>query len=207
MHIIANYEVKKQKFNEDTPLVAWVRFHPLLKSNPDFGYVRTDVDMVWYNYNSGLLMLIEDKSRGANLTGSQRATLAVLDQYLHAGLRDTTVRFKQVDPNYPRPEINHYCGLHVVRFEHTGPIDGQTFVDDVPVTLDQLADFFQFKWTPGIKVYQDLADTLHACDSLKTLLKVRDTIKKSIPVYHPEYQYLINHFQIMKAIIAKGIAA
>lgn len=201
--IIADYEVKKQRFNEDTPLVAWVRCHPLLKSNESFGYVRSDVDMVWYNYIFGLLMILEDKSRGAKLHGSQRATLSVLDQIIHFCLRHTDFRYVDVDPLYPRPEKNYYCGFHVVRFENTGPIDGQTFVDDVPVTIDQLSDFFQFKWTPSIQVYRDLADELSACNTLKTFLKSANHIKKTVPNYHPEYPLLDNLSRGKKKEVAR----
>ncbi len=204
--LLSDYGVKPQKFNEDTPLVAWVRNHPLLKSNPNFGFVRTDVDMVWYNYIYGLLMLVEDKSRGANLTGSQRATLAVLDQALRFALRHTDFSFINIDPSYPRPAKNHYCGLHVVRFEHTGPTDGQTFVDDVPVTLDQLGDFFQLKWTPSIRVYQDLANDLNGCCTLKAFMKSANHIKKTVPNYHPEYQLLSDLGSKRKTEIARSIA-
>lgn len=192
--IVGNYDVKKQTYYEDTPLVAWLRAHPLLKSNPTMGFVRTDLDVIWYNYLLGFLMLIEEKSHGATLVGSQRSTLALLHQGACWAFRDPDFLFQNVEPLYPRPAKNYYCGLHTISFEHTGPTDGQISIDGVPVSLDTLTKFFQFKWTPDIQVYCDLKQKLLDCSSVTTLFAACEHIHREVPKEHPEYTLLAQLF-------------
>lgn len=176
----------QRRNGEDTPLKGWIRNHPALDSG--FGYVATDVDLTWYNYKKALIMLLEHKEYMAVVGAPQESVLAVLDQALTWGLSDPSKRL--VSHRIRIPERVHYCGLHTIRCEHTSPLDGDVYIDDVRVTNEELLSFLKFEWTPVIKVYHEQKERLLISRTLQDLKVATDFVASTIYAKHPEAELL-----------------
>lgn len=185
---------KQRQYGEDTPLNNWIRSHPALDSR--YGYVGTDVDLTWYNYDKAFIMLLEHKERMGVVGPSQEATLAVLDQALTWGLSDPSR--KLIARRYPIPERVYYCGLHTIRCENTSPLDGAVYIDDVKVTQAQFLQFLQFEWTPTIKVYYEQKDRLLNSHTPKELTEAASFVATTVYKKHPEIELLRDAYRKKK---------
>jgi hypothetical protein len=139
-------------------------------------------------------MLLEHKERMAVVGPSQEATLAVLDQGLSHGL----LNCKLVSKRLPIPERVHYCGLHTIRCEHTSPLDGSVYIDDIKVTQAQLLQFLQFEWTPTIQVYHEQKKRLLASRTLQDLKSATEFIVSTVYTKHPETELLRDLYKAKK---------
>lgn len=113
-----------------------LRFSGWIRENlPDSyeGFRVSDLDFIIANVKSKCFMLLEVKTRGAEVKPWQRDLLGLLHVSISAGVR------------IAKPSWN-YQGLHVVTF-------GNTFFDDGPVYLDgQEMDEDGLRWFLSMKV-------------------------------------------------------
>ena len=112
---------KKRFDNGDTDFGSWLRSsEPLSSSN---GYVTSDIDYVWNDYNSNKFMFIEEKCNMATSDFSQSKT------------------FKLV-----RSSINNsnFYGFHLIQFENTNPSNGKVYLDGEEIPEEQLEEFLKF---------------------------------------------------------------
>lgn len=177
---------KPRQYGQDTPLNEWIRNHPDLDSA--FGFVATDVDLVWYNYKRALIMITEHKERMGTVSASQEATLSVLDQGLIGGLCNPNLLL--ASRRLHIPERVHYCGLHVIVCQNTNPDDGDIYIDGLEVSKDQLLQFLRFDWTPVIQIYKEQQKRILESRTLKELDAAADFAKRTIYTYHPETKIL-----------------
>lgn len=184
-----DYQIcRPRKDDGGTPFTNWVKRQPGLESNVAVGYVCTDVDLIWYNYNLAKLMLLEEKRQMHEIDPSQEATESILDQALNFALNHTDLTFYSLRKPIP-PKIM-YCGYHLIQFEHTGPEDGDIYIDGTKVTKQQLILFLQFKWTPVIQVYKKQAEQIKQSRTLKQLDQSAKYIRRTVHEEHPETELL-----------------
>jgi len=107
-----------------TEFSDWLREQPIIDSI-NFGYVTTNIDYMWRNYNTNQWMLIEEKRRIAIVPQWQRDMLKIL--------------------NTACKTDNNYHGIHLIQFENKNPDDGRIYLDKEEITRDELIDFLQFK--------------------------------------------------------------
>lgn len=120
--------VRHSQYVSTSPFMRWLREQPALDSAN--GYIATDLDCVWCNYRRRVVMLIECKSRLASVTYSQRQTLSMLHRALRIGL----------------PHVGwQYRGMHLIQFEHSGPLDGRIWIDGREVDTAGLISFLSFR--------------------------------------------------------------
>ena len=114
---------KRRYDNHSTEFGLWLRERGELDSA--YGYIATNLDYIWRNYNTGKWMLLEEKRHGAYLRRWQREIFDMLDKLARA------------DPNY--------CGFHVLRFSQTSPDDGTIHLDGQEISTSQLLAFLRFE--------------------------------------------------------------
>jgi len=100
---------------------GWIR-----KELPDSstGFMVTNQDWVLWNYKTRRLMLLEEKTRFA----------------------DVAPWFKRLIREVIHPALINYCGdhgidyrgYHIVKFENTAPDNGKIFLDDIEITKEEL---------------------------------------------------------------------
>lgn len=133
----------------DTEYCDWLRKQPELDSIK-YGYDRRDLDISWFNFIEGKIMLISEKTRGASFNKSERDTYGIWDQC--AKYSCPRIEFDRAFPN--RPKRIAYYGYHEVCFEFDGPNDGWIKIDGTIVNIDQLLDFHKFIYFPnGLEIY------------------------------------------------------
>ena len=114
----------KSRYDEhSTEFGLWLREQPEIDSG--LGFVATNLDYIWANYKTGEWMLIEEKRYGREPQLYQRQL------------------FEKVDKLCRQDKL--YRGFHILVFQHSNPDDGKIWLDEQPVTKDQLLDFLQFK--------------------------------------------------------------
>jgi len=106
-----------------TQFGRWLREQPEIDS--DKGYIATNVDYMWRNYETGQWMLIEEKRYGAEIKHWQREMFTLLTWCAR---------------HHPR-----FRGFHIVQFEKTSPEDGKIFLDGNEITVVQLLAFLRFE--------------------------------------------------------------
>lgn len=115
---------RQRNDSHSTEFGIWVRNQSEIDSK--LGYVASNIDFMWMNYNEKLWMLIEEKRHGARLTFSQSQMYQVLDKACRS------------DPNYQ--------GLHLLVFEKTNPLDSDWIRwDDTIITTSDLISILQFQ--------------------------------------------------------------
>lgn len=119
-----------------TEFGLWTRGQREIKS--ELGFITTNLDFIWADYQSGLWMLLEEK----------RFRVGILRPY-QVDLYQLIHRFAVNDPNYR--------GFHKVVFERTSPDDGWICLDNgenVPertpgvVTRKEFLTFLRFEAPP-----------------------------------------------------------
>jgi hypothetical protein len=113
---------RKRNDNHGTEFGTWIRNRERVSSK--LGYIATDLDYVWENYKTKQIMLIEEKRYMSKLTFAQTQTFRKLDDIM------------KLSP--------HYCGFHLLQFEHKDPTDGRIFWNGDCINSDDLLDKLQF---------------------------------------------------------------
>lgn len=98
-----------------TEFGLWLRNQKEIDSH--LGYVTTNIDYKWENYNTRQWMFIEEKRHGGYPRFSQHAQFRLLD----AVQTDT-----------------HYCGFWLLCFENTSPDDGRIWLTRLAKTPDEV---------------------------------------------------------------------
>ena len=89
------------------------------------GYLVSDIDFVLYNYKTKKVMLLEVKTRNAELKTWQSIFYKNITEWLKKG----------IDSDWT------FLGFHIVKFENTFFDDGKCFLDGVEITEDNLTKF------------------------------------------------------------------
>lgn len=113
---------KSRNDNHSTEFGLWLREQPEIDSQ--LGFLATNLDYVWTNYNTGEWMLIEEKRYMSKCKPWQRS----LFNTVHKSIKKDSL----------------YKGFHLLQFEKTNPEDGKIFINCNEVSKDQLGLFLQF---------------------------------------------------------------
>jgi hypothetical protein len=124
-----------------TEFSDWLRNNTALDSNS--GYLATNIDFMWRDYNTKEWMLIEEKRKNAPVKRWQMEMFTIIDTAC------------KTDDNYR--------GFWFLKFENTNPMDGATSLQRLDsgkihqASPDELTRFLSFKkWSPPAGV--SLAD-------------------------------------------------
>lgn len=90
----------------------------------ELGFITTNLDYIWGNYETDKWMLMEEKRHGGSI------------EFYQQGLFNKIDKLCQQD--------NLYYGFHKLVFENTNPEDGKMWLDEQPITKEQLLDFLRF---------------------------------------------------------------
>lgn len=102
--------------NHSTEFGLWLRTVPELDSGS--GFIATNLDYVWTNYNTGHWMLIEEK----RFMGAMKLWQKSVFKALHQAAKS--------DPKY--------CGFAFIQFENTSPDDGKTYWNGREISSQEL---------------------------------------------------------------------
>lgn len=89
---------------------GWVRIN---LPDSSFGFLITDLDFILYNYNTKRIMLLEIKTRNAELKTWQKNIFTNLSKWISRG----------IDDNWT------FLGFHIIKFENTFFNDGKVYFD------------------------------------------------------------------------------
>lgn len=149
-------------FSKETAFSRWVRSQKELDSRRD-GIVIYDLDMIVHRYKYDhdrlyqCIMLVELKRHGAELTDSQRDTLAVFGQFLRNDRRTSTKGRRAQVGSRPTKVISvirnrrvtcRAFGVHILTFQRTNPDNGWVQWDKRRITKDQLIKLLKFELHP-----------------------------------------------------------
>jgi len=104
--------------DHSTEFGLWLRKQKEIDSR--LGFVASNIDYVWHNYVSGKWMIIEEKRHNAEIRFCQKQI------------------FKMVDESILNLK---YSGFYFLKFENTGPEDGDIFLNSIKITKEQLLNF------------------------------------------------------------------
>lgn len=109
----------------DLGFSGWIR-----KKLPDSktGFLVSDLDFVLENYKTKKIMLVEIKTRNAQIRQWQRILFKNINKWISEGM----------------DEGWSYLGFHLIRFENTSFDDGKVFFDNKQVTEDELIEILSF---------------------------------------------------------------
>jgi len=152
---------------QETAFGRWIRNNSRLDSKN--GYCVTDLDMsisenkTIHQFKSGysrdfqLMMSIEVKTMGADLSPSQRDTLQIFNQLIRNRRQTPTKRLQFQAGNAPevfsvingrRVKVRHY-GVHLLRFSGLGPDDSEHILWDMKeIDADTLTKILSFELDP-----------------------------------------------------------
>lgn len=110
----------------DLTFSSWIR-----SSLPDSstGFLVTDLDFIVFNYKTRKILLLEVKTRSANIKFWQKSIFELLDRWLVAG----------IDKEW------HYYGFHTLIFENTSFKDGRCYLDGEEITESFLISFLSLE--------------------------------------------------------------
>lgn len=149
----------------DTEYCDWLRKHPELDSLR-YGYDRRDLDISWFNFIEGKIMLISEKTFGASSNRSERDTYGIWDQC--AKYACPRIEFERLFAN--RPKRIAYYGYHEVTFELEGPLEGWIKIDGHFVSIHQLLDFHKFEYFPnGLILYSWDINEIYECQEVENI--------------------------------------
>ena len=114
---------RPRDFEGGTEFTNWIRDVKELDSSE--GYVATDIDLMWHNYNNGKFMFIEEK------------------RYLEEPTQCQMNFFRKLHRINSSEE--DYYGYHIVQFEKEGPLVGKIFLDREEVSLKEFINFLKFE--------------------------------------------------------------
>ena len=113
---------RKRLDTHSTEFGLWLRSQKQLDQR--LGYLTTNLDYIWGNYNKQKWMLIEEKRYGSALRQAQMDMIELVDKCCRA------------DPRYQ--------GFHFLQFENTSPDDGGMFWDNMPISKQNLLRLLTF---------------------------------------------------------------
>lgn len=175
----------------ETPFGRWIRENPQLDSG--LGYSVTDQDYWVHKFKTHeqgrefqLIMGIEIKLRGADLSPAQRDSYYIVDQIMR-NRRDTpTKKSRRQAGSGPmfvwstiagKEVYLRAYGMHVLTFSGLGPYDSEVILwDKKPVTLEVLTSIIAFDLDP---------DTLKPID-LRSHHRQRDAGDMPLLLYSAE---------------------
>lgn len=124
-HILEIHMTRQRNDTHSTEFGLWLRNQKSLDQK--HGYLATNLDYIWGNYNKLKWMMIEEKRWMAPLRQSQKDLIEVLDQCC------------KKDPMYE--------GFHLLQFERTSPDDGRIFWDEKEISREELLQLLSFRTT------------------------------------------------------------
>lgn len=162
----------------ETSFGRWVRNNSALDSI-QHGMFVMDADWIFHQFRSELgrgfqcFMMVEVKTRGANMTEAQRDTFHLINQIMRNRRQTPTSQLKTLQAgNGPLKTFSvkngkwvttKAFGIHLLQFENLGPFDSQWIKwDGKHITTDQLTMLLRFDLDP---------DTLTAMDWRRHHLK------------------------------------
>ena len=106
----------------DLSFSGWIR-----ENLPDssFGFMATDLDFILYNFQTKKLMLLEVKTRNAELKQWQRNLFDNVAKWIAKG----------IDQDWS------FLGFHIIRFEHTFFNDGKVYLDNELITEEGIRNY------------------------------------------------------------------
>jgi len=113
---------KRRYDKHSTEFGLWLREQEEIDSGK--GFVATNIDYMWHNYNTGEWMLLEEKRHKKTPEPWQKN----LFKKIHKQARN--------DPQYK--------GFHLLKFENTSPEDGKMWLDGTLISKTELIAFLQF---------------------------------------------------------------
>lgn len=109
---------------------SWVR-EALISTK---GFTVFDLDFIFRDYERKLLQIVEVKTHGGQISTLQRIALAELAQIMQAGVAAG------------RPASGwRWCGMHVLRFENTSPLNGRILWDGELISEKQLIGLLEMR--------------------------------------------------------------
>jgi hypothetical protein len=114
---------RKRIDGHSTEFGLWLRDQKTLDQR--LGYLTTNLDYIWGNYNKQKWMLIEEKRYGSALRQAQMDMIELVDNCCKA------------DPRYK--------GFHFLQFQNTSPEDGAIFWNGVQISKDELLKKLAFE--------------------------------------------------------------
>jgi len=121
----------RRRFDEhSTPFGEWLREQELIDSS--LGFIASNLDYIWANYETKNLMLLEEKRFSGTLTYSQKELFSRLDNCLKSMSGCGLLDYK-------------YWGFHFIQFENTSPEDGAIYLDGRLISKDELLKFLRFE--------------------------------------------------------------
>ena len=109
--------------NYSTEFGLWTREQDEIDSS--LGYVATDIDWMWRDYNTDKFMFIEEKRYMSKPEFWQKKSFRIIHKNC---IKDT-----------------NYKGFHLLQFENTSPEDGKIYLDNNEITRDYLIKFLRFE--------------------------------------------------------------
>lgn len=110
-----------------TEFGEWVRRQPILAGR--HGYLATNLDYIWGNYEKQKWMLIEEKRWMSELRPAQWDMIELVHHCC-----------KSNEANWEK-----YQGFHLLQFERTNPDDGRIFWDKQEISKQQLIRLLSFE--------------------------------------------------------------
>jgi len=112
---------QKRNDNHSTEFGLWLREQKEIDSS--LGYVTTNIDYVWRNYNTGKWMIIEEKRFMAKVARWQQEIFNLVNW---------------CSKHHPK-----FCGFHIIQFEKTSPDDGKIFLNEHEIDKQELIEFLK----------------------------------------------------------------
>ncbi len=148
---------------EQTPFSEWVRNNPRLDSRK-FGVANQDIDWIWHQWLASCdtigdrtinhILLIEEKSHGADLSPSERDVMFLIDQVLR---KTTTQRLTTLRGDRVNVRIWGYFKL---RYSGETILSSNTvWWNKRIITVDQLEEILRFEVDP--RTMQPRSDRRH----------------------------------------------
>ena len=150
------------KSSIESTFSRWLRANDDLESSAGHVFVDTDLWVRRYKTALGrefqLLMLVEIKTHGAQLTDAQRDTLYMINQVMRNRRETPTKKLKHQAGTSPMDVYSTMLGrritlkafgMHVLTFSRLGPDDSQAMKwDNQPINSNQLRDLLAFDLDP-----------------------------------------------------------
>jgi hypothetical protein len=111
-----------------------LNFSQWIRDNlPDssLGFVVSDLDFIVSNYKTKRIMLLEIKTRNAQLKTWQQILFNNLAKWIKQG----------IDKDW------EFLGFHTITFQNTFFNDGNVYLDNIEITEQKLAKFLELKNT------------------------------------------------------------
>ncbi len=94
------------------------------------GYLVTNLDWIFYNYKSKIILMIEEKTHGAKVREWQSR---LFNEIIAPALSDWCSKHNFI-----------WLGFHSIVFENTNPKDGKIYWDDELISEDTLRERLSF---------------------------------------------------------------